>query len=497
VGDLRLGFSHMIATVVNTETTPPGYFAAAWGWVRLVGSGELPLRLLSVICGLTVVPVAYLACRALFSRAAGLIAAALVALNPFLIWYSQEARSYALFLLLGALSFWAFVRARQSAEARWLVLWALFSSCALLVHNFGVFLVLPEALWLLASWPRSRGVWLAAGSVALTGLAIAPVVLIQQQENGLNWVPAIPLWQRLTEVPGQFTAGVDSPHHVIVAALVLALVVPPVAWALWRGGGRYRSGAVVAGSVGLAVVAVPLVLAAAGSDYLVTRNVIVAWLPLAAVAAGGLASLRPRLAGLLLLGGVCALSAVVTAWVAAEPRYQRPDWRQLAGQLGRPDRTRLVVLAGGYHALPMLIYLRGAEPVPQNSVRIRELDVVGTLSPRSGTGKHPGVQCWWGSECNLPAAQPRTGPPSPRFVPLGTERMGQFIVVRFRPVRFFAVRGGGLAPGLAGRLFARPRHVDQFELLQRPARRARPATSVSVGARRRTGIHRPEGRPRA
>jgi 4-amino-4-deoxy-L-arabinose transferase-like glycosyltransferase len=486
----------MVATVVRTETAPPGYFALAWGCVRLFGSGELPLRLLSVICVVAVVPVAYFACRALFSRAAGLIAAALVALNPFLIWYSQEARSYALFLLVGALSFWAFVRARQSGEARWLALWALFSSCALLVHNFGVFLVVPEAVWLVASRPRSRGVWFAAGSVALTGLAIFPIVLVQQREKGLSWVPAIPLSQRLTEVPGQFAAGVDSPHHVLVAAIVLAVIVPTVAWGLWRGGARYRSGAIVAGSVGLAVVVVPLALAGAGADYLVTRNVIVAWLPLAAVVAGGLASLRPRVAGLLLLGVVCALSVLVTAWVAADPRYQRPDWGQLASALGRPDRTRLVVLGGGYHALPMLLYLRGAEQPPSHSVRIRELDVVGTLSPRSGTGLRTRLRCWWGSECNLPAARPRTAPPSPRFELLGTQRIGQFVVVRFRPVRFWAVRGRGLPPRLAGRLFARPRHVAQFLLLQRPARPARRAARtagppISAGAPRPAAIPRP------
>jgi len=470
VEDVRLGFSHMIATVVTTETTPPGYFVLAWVWVRVFGSGEVELRLLSVLCGVALIPVAYLACKALFSRAAGLAAALLVAVNPFLIWYSQEARSYALFALVGALSFWTFVRARRSWDSRWLALWALSSSCALLVHHFALFLILGEALWLLVPGRRRRAVWLAAGSVAVTGLAIAPVIVVQQQEQGLSWIPSIPLGKRLTQVPGQFAAGLDSPHHVLAIAVALALVVLAVAWAAWRGDARYARGAVLAGSVGLAVVAVPLMLAALGTDYLVTRNVIVAWLPLAAVVAGGLTAVRARLPGLLVLGALCGLGVLVTASVASDPTFQRASWRELASVLGRPARTRLVVLGVGYRALAMLLYLHGAELVPPRAVRVRELDVVGIRSQgRRKAGS--AVACWWGSECNLPAARPRSAPPSARFVRIGSEQIGQFMVVRFRTARFWAVRGG-LPPRLAGRLFRRPR-PGQFLLLQRPAPRAR------------------------
>ena len=49
--------------------------------------------------------------RELPSRRAGLIAAALVAVNPMLIWYSQEARSYALLVFFCAVSLLFFVRA--------------------------------------------------------------------------------------------------------------------------------------------------------------------------------------------------------------------------------------------------------------------------------------------------------------------------------------------------------------------------------------------------
>ena len=65
-------------------------------------------------------------CRCLRRRApadlaAGLVTAALTACNPLLIWYSQEARSYALLVLLTAVSLWAFayVREQPTRAPRW------------------------------------------------------------------------------------------------------------------------------------------------------------------------------------------------------------------------------------------------------------------------------------------------------------------------------------------------------------------------------------------
>ena len=86
------------------------------------------------------------------SRAAagpGCWAAALVAVNPLLFHYSQEARTYALFALLATLSFWAFLMARRTLGRRGLALWALASALALVSHYFALFLVVPEAIWLL------------------------------------------------------------------------------------------------------------------------------------------------------------------------------------------------------------------------------------------------------------------------------------------------------------------------------------------------------------
>ncbi len=107
----------MLREVRASESNPPLYYVLAWGWSKLFGTGEAGLRSLSALFGAATIPLAYLIGKDLLSRRAGLITAALVALNPMLIWYSQEARSYALLVLLCAASLLFFLRARRSGEA--------------------------------------------------------------------------------------------------------------------------------------------------------------------------------------------------------------------------------------------------------------------------------------------------------------------------------------------------------------------------------------------
>src|SRR5207302_11036080 len=126
--------------------------------------------------GAALVPVAFGVARRLVSERAGLIAALLVAVNPFLVWYSQEARAYALLALLSALSFWAFVRALDEPEPRRLYLWALVSAAAVLSHYFAGYLVAVEAAWLVFV-TRRRSAVLATAAVAAVGAALIPLVV--------------------------------------------------------------------------------------------------------------------------------------------------------------------------------------------------------------------------------------------------------------------------------------------------------------------------------
>ena len=90
----------MLGLIPQTESTPPLYYCVAWVWARVFGYGEAALRSLSALAGVLPCRSRTAPARKLVSRRAGLIAAALAACNPLLIWYSQEARSYELLVLL-------------------------------------------------------------------------------------------------------------------------------------------------------------------------------------------------------------------------------------------------------------------------------------------------------------------------------------------------------------------------------------------------------------
>ena len=82
VGLLEMDFGDMLDRIPESESTPPLYYAVAWLWAKVFGTGEVGLRSLSALCGTAFIPVIY----AIGARAAGvrvgLVAAALAALNP-------------------------------------------------------------------------------------------------------------------------------------------------------------------------------------------------------------------------------------------------------------------------------------------------------------------------------------------------------------------------------------------------------------------------------
>ncbi len=160
--------------VVHTENTPPLWYVLDWADSRMLGTGAVALRLLSALAGVATVPVAWAIGRELTGRRATAIAtAALVAVNPLLVWYSQEARAYALFVLLAALAMLCFLRALREPTPRRMAAFALSGALALLTHYFAVFLLVPMVIWLASDRARRRTALPALGALVLVGLALA------------------------------------------------------------------------------------------------------------------------------------------------------------------------------------------------------------------------------------------------------------------------------------------------------------------------------------
>ncbi len=383
-------FGDMLHSVKVSESNPPLYYSLAWGWAKPFGTDEVGLRSLSALFGAATVPVGYLIGRQLRSRRAGLILAALIAVNPMLIWYSQEARSYALLVFLGALSLFFFARALDTGRGRDLAFWAVASALALCSHYFAIFAVAIEAAWLLVALrARWRAVLPALAGVVAVGLALLPLVNSQTNPTHIGWIENSPLPERLWETGASFLAGETG--HVIAQApreryalVPLFLVGAAFFLVAWRGSRRERRGAALGLGLGLGIVCLTAVAAVLGKDYLVERNLLPALVPLVSVVAIGFASAGPRLLGLLLAGALCAYWLAFDVHVTATPNLQRPDFRTVTEKLGPPDNGRRAIVTWKLAADPVRFYL------PNRAVRMyggeERIDEVAVLRKPLATG---------------------------------------------------------------------------------------------------------------
>lgn len=103
----------LVTQYARADFHPPGWFIILWFWTKLVGYSEIAVRIPSVIFGILTILLTYLVGRKLVSRNLGLLAALLIAINPLHIYYSQEARMYAMATLAVALNIWLLIKSEK------------------------------------------------------------------------------------------------------------------------------------------------------------------------------------------------------------------------------------------------------------------------------------------------------------------------------------------------------------------------------------------------
>jgi mannosyltransferase len=355
---LLSGLPQSMHHVWSGESTPPLYYVLAWLWSHPFGVHEVGLRSLSALFGTATVPLAYLAGRELSGRRTGLALAAIVAVDPLLVWYSQDARAYALLVLLSLAAFVFFLRALRGGEARDFAWWAAVSALALTSHYFAFFPLAIEAVWLLsAARPLRRVLWALSG-VVMAGAALAPIALHQASGGHSDWIASFGIVRRLHDAGiAVFASETGMLKHALVP---LALAAAAVALLVAYGGRREKRGAAVGLMVGGGAILLALLFAAAGQDFVLGRNLLPAFVPLASVVAAGIAT--PRAGRLGIAVGVALVAYLLAFCVYADfrPALQRDDWRSVARAIG-PPRARRAILVWEQGDEPLAFYLGGGE----------------------------------------------------------------------------------------------------------------------------------------
>lgn len=355
---------------------PPFYYYLLHFWLGLFGSSEVGARSLSAILGVGLVGLVYLTGRRLFDERSGLVAALLVAVSSYQVYYAQEARMYVLLALLGTASSYLFYLAwlEPGQARRWPVVgWALVTALALYTHYLAITIVLAQNLaWLVSLAIRARrGRGAEAGllpAAASWVAAQAVVALLYAPWLRLTWAQ-LHRWPAVSEplglagllrqalplfVLGPFVPAGSLPG-LVAAALGVALL-----GLVWRDGANERT--LVARALAflhwLAPLAVVYYLSRTRPLYH-PKFLLAATPGLALLLGRATARLAPGPSepwerglswlrvGLALTAGLALVTASIPglANYYSDPRYARDDYRGIAhyiSALGRPGDVVLI-----------------------------------------------------------------------------------------------------------------------------------------------------------
>jgi 4-amino-4-deoxy-L-arabinose transferase-like glycosyltransferase len=229
------------------EPNPPLYHLALHVWMRVFGSGEAAVRVFSALLGTLYLPPLYLVGRRLFSPRVALVATMLAALNPFLVWYSQEARMYALVATLTLWSLYCLVRAVDTPRWSWWAAYAAVTVTGLYTHLYAVF-VLPAQLLYLLLCARVWHTALRRGVLAWTVsfLCFVPWLWRAWELSGTtpSWRPPLGLGAMLVACLESFTVRRVPLSGTLLAAALFILALIALSALLFpmvrRGGARLK-----------------------------------------------------------------------------------------------------------------------------------------------------------------------------------------------------------------------------------------------------------------
>lgn len=207
------------------DIQPPLYYYVVAAWGHLAGWREWSLRFPSACFGVLLTPLlALLAYRLLRRTSVRWLAALFAATHPLLVYYSQEARMYALLTLLSVLLVYCVVRISDEEKGRpFYFYYGLTAVAAIYTHYFAFFLLFALLLaFLFEQWQRAaqetafsfRLLLTRARGFLLTNLLVLVLYLpwftamfTRFSVDASYWQGELKLWEALRSVAASFTTG--------------------------------------------------------------------------------------------------------------------------------------------------------------------------------------------------------------------------------------------------------------------------------------------------
>lgn len=303
-----------------------GHFSLVKAWSAVAGTSEAAMRIPSVVGAVAAVAVLYGFARRYFGVHVAVVASLLMALNPFVVQWSQQARGYTILLTLVIAATWLLLRAHERND---IVAWAEYGLVFLVLvcwQPFSAALFLP--VHLVVGWRNKRFLVasVAAGAYSLLWLER---FYRNGPESGLptEWIPDPSLLEvasALSRLSGAMGVGlVLGAVGAVVATKHRRLLV---AWA--------------ALPFGLALAATPI------EPVFVSRYLIVSCPAFALLGAIAIVSLTDRWRALALSAASVATVVGLALW------YVPDDGENWAGENWRGATAMVMREAGGAEVSP-------------------------------------------------------------------------------------------------------------------------------------------------
>jgi 4-amino-4-deoxy-L-arabinose transferase-like glycosyltransferase len=320
--DPSLSLKGVYEKVLLADPHPPLYFYLTHFVLKVFGYTSVVLRSFSALLGLGGIIAIYFLGRELINKKVGLYASALLSVNYFHVYYSQEGRMYALLFLMTTLAFYCLIRFIRQPGWRSALMYGLSAAGMLYCHFFALFTFCSQALILLIfvlyPYGVSRAKFLVLSMVAgLTAvLLFLPTYEIFQKAATRDsiWIP-MPGPDVYTQTLADFFGGAEV---VVLLSAVLALLAlnrmlgerASVKLGMDPQKDKYVFAFVLLFSWGIITLLLPLIRTYTALPLLINRYFINLVPAVILVVSMGLYTVRMHISRMLLIGALVAFSLV-------------------------------------------------------------------------------------------------------------------------------------------------------------------------------------------
>ncbi|MFH1198840.1 MAG: glycosyltransferase family 39 protein [Candidatus Omnitrophota bacterium] len=188
-----------LVSIIETDTQPPLYYLSIHFWMKFFGDSLFSIRLFSVLLGIAAIITAYFFTTQVFGRSSGIFAAIFLAVSPFFVFFSQEARNYSMILFIILLNGYFFVRLKNEQSSKVIIGYIITTVCGLLTHYFYSLVLLGQIFYVMIFGRSDINIKLRDrfyGSLLISLLLISPwgltVVLHGYNYTLTEWIFGFP-----------------------------------------------------------------------------------------------------------------------------------------------------------------------------------------------------------------------------------------------------------------------------------------------------------------